>query len=140
MATISEDQKLAQSMSRGSSISSGMESSCLASPTHVKFSCGCGKCSIVGYLTTDKDCPSGTLPAITLSTQDPPFPDDMITDTEMSYARFKQCLKDETGNIYAHFCAFLFDTFQELSSVNFNQLKEYIFHLLAIDCIEETIN
>ncbi len=123
-----------RSNSRSSSISSGIESSC--SPTHVTFSCGCGECSILGYLTNDKVCPSDTPPAITMSTQDPSYPEDMVTETEMSYTMFTFCLGQETEKIHEQFCVFVSDTFKELLRIPFDDLKEYTFNLLVLHQIQ----
>ena len=134
MSTSSGNYKPSQSISRCSSTaSSGIESPGITSPSHVKFSCGCGKCSILGYITGNKDCLGATLPSIAISTLDLPFPENMTTQKEMSYSLFKECVEKETVKVHAHFSDFVTDTFKELSlCVNFDDLKKYTSKLLAI--------
>ena len=98
----------------------------------MKISCECGQCTLLDYISGEKECADSKPPKIKIWTPDPPYDENRVTLTELSYRTFKTALLKQTQGMHNLFCSLLDDTFTMLEErVKFNQVKSFTQKLLT---------
>ena len=115
-----------------STSSSGVDSTLSVSLNKfVQFSCECGHCTILGYISGEDQCSGSTLPQIKLLTPDSQCPINRVTCTEISYGIFKTALLEETRKVHTRFCKLLQETFSRLKeTTELEEVKSFTQSLL----------
>ncbi len=97
----------------------------------ISFQCGCGKCTILGYVTGRDKCGSSKPPQIKRCTRDTPCSNNRLSPTEISYSKFKTALSEETKYIHSKFCSLLTNTITNLENqYDVTKVKQYVQALL----------